>query len=151
MNTQLDALATVFSIDVPARSEPLWTFRFRGKSPGLFGGAVVVACERDEDLVAAVTICAANQRWNPARGIDKATARLNSIARNGRTNRWRFTKELSNVGNLAHQAYALAREALHHAFFLHSPTDETRDWFTRQLPWVVTGVGLEVGGKVRVG
>jgi len=138
--------------DVPTveRIEPRWTFRFRGRKPGRQGGAVVVVGEFGGDLVAGVSICAADDVWDQKRGIEKAAARMNSVSRNGRTNRWRFSRAVSDAPrNLSAQAHDLACVALHHAFALHSPTEETLRWFTWQLPWVVNGLGAR--GKVRVG
>ncbi len=141
---------------VPDSKKRSWTFRFRGRSPGRNGGAVVIV-ELDEihnEFLAGVTICAACEEWKPERGIEKATARLNNRGPDSRPNKWRFLKIViygEYARSLQRQAYDFARRALHHAVILHELSKETEAWFRRQLPWVITGRGIQTNGKVWVG
>jgi len=136
-------------------------FCFRGRAPGPNGGALVVV-ERthnhivgDVGLTAGVSICAVTDRWSRERGYEFAKARLrNDTTMAKRKNGWRFTTYPKGLGvreDWHNAAYILARHALHHAFLFRGTSLLTTRFFRRQLPWVVSGVGLPPNGKITVG
>lgn len=127
-------------------------FRFRGKSPGRNGGAVVVVQYRltQGTLTAGVSICTPSDPWNPSKGIEFAEARMYSVGTKKRPNKWRFQMKHGDESPTQRDYYEFACRCLHHTFLLRHFSLATRQWFKRQLGWVLTGEGLKPGGAVTV-